>query len=90
MAVFRWGLTGGWLEEAEAERRWGLFLEGYSERRRLAAPDLDAVPFFMLLREFWFMGLWGANGRDWGYHWPTSDGFLEQSLRLFRTWEPRL
>ncbi|HEX2327012.1 MAG TPA: hypothetical protein VHQ00_16570 [Chloroflexota bacterium] len=38
----------------------------------------------------WFMGLWGANGRDWGYHWPTSDGFLEQSLRLFRTWEPRL
>ncbi len=90
VAVFRWGLTGGWLEEAEAERRWGLFLEGYSERRRLAAPDLDAVPFFMLLRQFWFMGLWGANGRDWGYRWPTSDGFLEQSLRLFRTWEPRL
>jgi Ser/Thr protein kinase RdoA (MazF antagonist) len=90
VAVFRWGLTGGWLEEAKAEARWAAFQEGYAERRRLAPLDLAAIPFFVLVRQLWFMGLWGANGRDWGYRWPLSNHYLEQAMTLFRTWEPKL
>jgi hypothetical protein len=65
-------------------------LEGYTEGRRLGAIDLAAVSFFVLVRHVWFMGLWGANGRDWGYRWPTSDDFFDQAMRFFRVWESRL
>jgi len=90
LAVFRWGHTGGWLKAAEAERRWDAFREGYAERRTLGDLEWAAIPFFILVRQFWFMGLWGANGRDWGYRWPTGPHFLKMARQVFDEWEPKL
>ncbi len=57
VAAFRWGHTGGWFAEKQAESRWRAFLEGYAEHRSLGEADLAAVPLFVTLRQYWFLGL---------------------------------
>jgi Ser/Thr protein kinase RdoA (MazF antagonist) len=45
-----------WRRDSEGkESSWEAFLQGYQERRRLSAADVEAVPLFILLRTFDWM-----------------------------------
>jgi Ser/Thr protein kinase RdoA (MazF antagonist) len=90
VAIFRWGHTGGWLPEKQAEARWQGFLEGYAEIRRLDEFDLAAVPLFVMLRQYWFLGLVVAHAVHRGHWWPYRADFFPSSIKMLRQWEKRL
>lgn len=89
LAVFYWGMVLGksrlgWDDE-QVERLWTAYLEGYLERRHLSEPDLQAIPLFVMLRHFWFLGLHTANWDFWGYG-EVNDRFFERELAFLREW----
>jgi Ser/Thr protein kinase RdoA (MazF antagonist) len=90
VAVFRWGHTGGWITEKKAESRWRAFLEGYAEHRPLGAADLAAVPLFVMLRQYWFLGLVVAQAPHRGFWWPLREDFFPRSVTMLKAWEKRL
>jgi Ser/Thr protein kinase RdoA (MazF antagonist) len=90
VAVFRWGNTGGWISERKADARWQAFLEGYAEMRRLAAFDQAAVPLFVMLRQYWFLGLVVSQAAHRGHSWPLRADFFPWSIRMLKKWERRL
>ena len=63
LAVFRWGAR---FRRREKER-WNDFLEGYQSIRQIDSLDLKATLYFVALRHFWFLGVYAANGQDWGF-----------------------
>ena len=92
LAVFRWGAALGksrlgWHDEQIAQV-WTAYLAGYQERRTLAAPELKAIPWFVVARHFWFLGLTAANWDYWGLH-EVDDDFWERELAFLREWEAR-
>ena len=89
VAVFRWGLTGGWVPEKKAVARWAAFLDGYAEVRRLEAFDLVAVPLFVMLRQYWFLALVVAQAVHRGHWWPLREGFFPSSIKMLKQWEKR-
>ena len=90
VAVFRWGHTGGWIPEKKAASRWHAFLEGYAEHRTLDAFDLAAVPLFVMLRQYWFLGLVVSQACHRGFWWPLREDFFPRSVRMLKQWEKRL
>ncbi|GHO48346.1 phosphotransferase [Ktedonospora formicarum] len=89
LAVFYWGMTLGksrlgWDNE-QVERLWTAYLEGYLERRNLSGPDLQAIPLFVMLRHFWFLGLHTANWDYWGWE-EINDRFFDRELVFLREW----
>lgn len=90
VAVFRWGHTGGWIAEKRAESRWRAFLEGYAAHRALGAADLAAVPLFVMLRQYWFLGLVVAQAPHRGFWWPLREDFFPRSVTMLKAWEKRL
>lgn len=86
VAVFLWGCSLRSFKKGE--HRWEQFLHGYTQRRRLPALDLAAVPLFVAIRHFWLLGLHTGNGQDWGFGW-MDDGYFDRSLKFLRRWERR-
>jgi Ser/Thr protein kinase RdoA (MazF antagonist) len=77
IAVFQWG--------NRKKTFWEPFLRGYTEERSLNALDLRAVPLFVFLRQYWFIGLHVGNAHDWGYS--RMDELFEWSIKEFRELE---
>lgn len=93
LAVFYWGAAMGksrlgWSDE-QVERLWEAYLEGYLERRSLGESDLQAIPLFMVLRHFWFLGVQTANWDYWGLN-EVNDQALDQELSFLRAWAATL
>lgn len=89
LAVFYWGMASGksrcgWKDE-QVERLWSAYLEAYLERRTLSELDLQAIPLFVMLREFWFLGLQTANWDYWGWQ-EVNDVFFDAELAFLREW----
>jgi len=82
IAVFRWDAR---LRGKEQER-WKAFLPGYREERELSTTDIQAVPYFVAIRQLWLMGLHTSNGQDWGFGW-MNDRYFDQAITFFRAWE---
>jgi len=89
LAVFYWGAALGksrlgW-DDKQVEHVWVSYLEGYQERRPLSDLDLQAVPLFVAVRHFWFLGLHTANWDYWGWS-EVDDHFFERELTFLREW----
>ena len=63
LAVFRWGARF----RGREKERWNAFLKGYQSVRHIDCLDLKAILYFVALRHFWFLGVYAANGQDWGF-----------------------
>lgn len=89
LAVFYWGAALGksrlgWNDE-QVEQVWRAYLEGYLERRSLSNIDLQAIPLFVAVRHFWFLGLNTANWDYWGWS-AVDDRFFDRELAFLREW----
>jgi Ser/Thr protein kinase RdoA (MazF antagonist) len=84
LAVYRWDTSSGDPDRAAAS--WAEYLAGYTTVRPLRDVDLAAVPLFVAIRHFWWLGLQCGNARDWGIGY-RNDRFFDQQLRVFDTWE---
>jgi Ser/Thr protein kinase RdoA (MazF antagonist) len=82
LAVFRWGAR---LRGKENER-WPPFLRGYQAVRPISDIDIAAIPYFVALRHFWFLGVDAANGQDWGFG-SMDDWYFDHYIKFLRTWE---
>lgn len=83
LATFRWGPAG------RDSRLWAAFLAGYGERRRPSASDLAAVPWLVVARQIWLMGLHAATAPVWGVGW-LNDAYFDDpanGLPFLRAWE---
>jgi Ser/Thr protein kinase RdoA (MazF antagonist) len=65
---------------------WNGFLEGYARKRRLSAPELEAVPLLVGLREIYLMGLKtrGAQEAWWDCWWTEFQ--LPEAVTTLREW----
>lgn len=75
LAVFVWN---SYLERRSPtwrEPRWRAFLRGYGAARPLQEGELDAVPYFLVARQIWLMGLDVRGQSDWLPQWLTPDWF---------------
>jgi len=89
LAGFYWGAALGksrlgWSDE-KIEGLWMAYLEGYLQRRRLSAINLQAIPLFVALRHIWFLGIYTANWDYWGCG-EVDDRFFDRELTFLREW----
>ena len=82
LAIFQWGAK----RASQVQERWEPFLRGYTESRKLNDLDLQAVPLFVMMRQFWLLGLHTANGHDWGFGW-LNDRYFDTEIKFLRDWE---
>jgi len=90
LAVFRWALALSrerlnW-DESHVHRLWSAFLQGYRTERQLHDADVEAVPAFVLARQFWYLGLRATNRVHWGAA-EVDDRFFDWLLSFLREWE---
>ena len=71
LAVFEWVLRMDAFENRQ--ERWTQYLAGYQSYRHLNQIDIEAVPYFVLCRYLWHMGVHTQNAADWGI------GFLNET-----------
>jgi Ser/Thr protein kinase RdoA (MazF antagonist) len=89
LAVFYWGAALGksrlgWNDQ-QVEQVWAAYLEGYQEQRPLSDLDLQAIPLFVAVRHFWFLGVHTANWDYWGWG-EVNDRFFDGELTFLREW----
>jgi len=82
LATFAWNMKLAEQPEALSDA----FLSGYAECRPIAAADLAALPYFVLIRHIWLLGLHTANGQDWGFGW-LDRGYMDNAMKFLRDWE---
>jgi Ser/Thr protein kinase RdoA (MazF antagonist) len=68
---------------------WKAFLHGYTDIRRLAQVDREAVHLFRALRALSMMGVFAQNVEEWGTG-VMDDKRLDRWIRFFRDWEAEL
>jgi Ser/Thr protein kinase RdoA (MazF antagonist) len=66
LAVFYWASRER-LEKARNKAVWEAYLKGYTGERTLNPLDLEAVPLFVALRQFWIMGIYARLGANFHY-----------------------
>jgi Ser/Thr protein kinase RdoA (MazF antagonist) len=82
IASFRWNAR---LNEKE-KKMWPSFLSGYEKERYLSDLNIQAINYFVLIRQFWFLGIVLDNGHDWGFA-QLNDPYFDWCLKFFREWE---
>ena len=88
IGVFRWALAQ--LTPPQQEQRvLAAFLAGYERHCPLTTADRQAVPVFVAVRQFWFMGLRTGNAHHWGQA-EVDDPALDELLAFWRGWESHL
>ncbi|MEO3946035.1 phosphotransferase [Gorillibacterium sp. CAU 1737] len=88
ICVFAWNETFG--EEGYVDKEpWKAFLEGYQSVRPLSKMELDLIPAFAALRDFWLAAL-HADAIEWnaGCTW-YNDDYFNNRLRYFKLWHER-
>jgi len=78
LAVFR--LTRALKQE---EKLWEDFLAGYLQQRTLCTLDLEAVPFFMTIRQIWRLGMHTSNAAYWGSDF-LNKRYFDSNMQLLR------
>jgi Ser/Thr protein kinase RdoA (MazF antagonist) len=81
IAVYRWAAA-----LRSKDQNWKEFVDGYQERRRLPASDLEAVPLFVAARCIWIMGLHTCNAPFLGRSF-MNDQYFDYWLKFIRDWE---
>jgi Ser/Thr protein kinase RdoA (MazF antagonist) len=86
LAVYPWSLrVDGQLSE-KALGRWKRFIDAYREVRPVGDQDIEAVPTFMVARQFWLMGEYAGRIPVWGSQaMPTS--WLRRQVKVLTDWE---
>ncbi len=82
IAVFRWGS----LFNNKSAERYASFMRGYNEIRCLCPIDLDSIPYFVVLRQIWYMGLHAGCKNDFGFG-GLNERFFDRQLKLLRDCE---
>ncbi|MFC4456677.1 phosphotransferase enzyme family protein [Deinococcus sonorensis] len=82
VAVFWWSLSLG----NKPDSLWEAFLDGYG-RARLTPADWSAVPWFVVARCVWLLGLHAGLRPRVGAAYFSGQGYWEHLLNFLRTWE---
>lgn len=88
IAVFRWALAQC-VSPEQADRLLAAFLEGYQQHCALTAADRAALPLFVAVRHFWFMGLRTGNWENWGQG-EVNARALDELIAFWRGWESQI
>ena len=89
LAVYPWSLhprsVDGQMSD-KALARWKQFLDAYRRVRLPTRQDLQAVPAFVMARQFWLMGEYAGRVPVWGSQaMPTS--WLRRQVKMLTSWE---
>lgn len=88
IAVFRW-IHGPWeasasrAQKAEKTRKWNAFVKGYEQVRALGKEELEAVDYFVVLRQIWLMWLHVQGAYAWGSGW-INDGYFDPHIAFIK------
>nr|WP_281416276.1 phosphotransferase [Deinococcus aestuarii] len=82
LAVFWWSLSLG-KQDADV---WEAFLEGYG-RNRLSDADREALPWFVVARTIWLLGLHAGLRPRLGSAFLSGAGYWREFLDFLRGWE---
>ena len=74
------------MSREQADKLLAAFLEGYQQQCAITAADLAAIPMFVAVRHFWFMGLRTGNWENWGQG-EVNDRALDELIAFWRGWE---
>lgn len=61
------------------------FLEGYQSERKLSKTELNALPYFVLLRHLWLLGSGIRLSSEFGVGW-LMGGYFEHYIQFLREW----
>lgn len=87
LAVYWWSqVTHGDKDAATSQAVWDAFSAAYLERRPLTDADHAALPWFVLARSLWFMGLMAGRTREMGTE-VLGRGFFEFGVNFMTGWE---
>jgi Ser/Thr protein kinase RdoA (MazF antagonist) len=86
LTVFFWNAFGERRPRRWRESRWRAFLGGYQELRPLDAAALEAVPLFLVARQFWLMGVDCRRQGGWPVQWLNAQ-YLTDMIGPIRSWE---
>lgn len=85
LAVFHWASRAR-LEKAQDKRVWQAYLDGYTGLRSFNRVDLEAVPLFIALRQFWIMGIYARLGAN--FHYETlPETYFSGFINYLKKWE---
>ncbi len=65
------------------EKLWDAFLEGYTGQRAIRPPDMEAIPLFAVLRQYWLLGLHAQGSRYRGYGFIDKQ-YLDRHMTLLK------
>lgn len=82
VAVFWWSMALG----KKPATIWETFLSGYG-RDRLTANDHLALPWFVVARTLWLLGLHAELRPRLGSAFLSGEGYWQEFLNFLRTWE---
>jgi len=85
LAVFRWASRER-LEKAKTKLVWEAYLDGYTGLRSLGSFDLEAVPLFVALRQFWIMGIYARLGANFHYE-ALPEHYFSGFINYLKKWE---
>lgn len=72
-------------QSEESQKLCDAFLEGYQSVRSLSEVELEALPAFVLLRQFWLWGVGVRNLPNYSFQM-FEDWVFEYGMRFVRTW----
>lgn len=70
----------------EAAEKWHRFLRGYESQRKVETVDIDAIPLFVGMRHFWFLGEYASRRAQWGSE-ALPVVWLRKQADLLRSWQ---
>ena len=86
LAVFLWNLLEGRAAPTEeTSSEWSRYLDGYRRRRALAEADIKAIPLFVRMRHFLWLGERASRLHQWGSA-ALPRGRLVEQPDLFESW----
>ena len=90
VAVFCWGaalgkVRLGWNSQT-VDRLRAAYLSGYGAVRPLRPVEHEAIDAFVLLRQFWYLGLEAGHRDTWGVSEQGRAGFFEREVAFMRDW----
>jgi Ser/Thr protein kinase RdoA (MazF antagonist) len=85
LAVFYWASRER-LEKAKSKPVWEAYLDGYTGVRPLSPVDIEAVPLFVALRQFWMMGIYARLGANFHYE-ALPEHYFSGFLNYLKKWE---
>lgn len=86
LAVFLWNLLEGRAAPTEeVSSQWSCYLNGYRRRRELVSADIEAIPLFVRMRHFLWLGERASRSHQWGSE-ALPYGMLVKQPDLFESW----